>query len=117
MDKTIGPAARTLRFLAFTLGIAGVILWAIRDIDPRPWIALRYCGLDLRAMLWHHKFYFGGDWKVPGWWRFTQACQYVAGSWLASLTVGAALFAGDVAARWIDRLIVRWNRTPTAPMS
>ena len=117
MDKTIGPASRTLRFLAFALGIAGLILWAVRGFDGRPWIALRFCGLDLRALLWHHEFYFGGGWRVPGWWRFTQAYQYVAGSWLASISVGAALFVGGIGARWLDRLIVRWNRTPTVPLS
>ena len=112
MDKTIGPASRTLRFLVFALGIAGAILWAVHSVDPRPWIVIRFLGLDMWALLWHREFYFGGHWKVPGWRLFAPAYQYVSGSWLASLTVGAAIFVGGVAARWIDRLIVRWNRPP-----
>lgn len=102
-SQAIGPAARTARFLLFTLGIAGVILWAIQAIDPRPWTDLRFCGLELRVVLAGHS---------PDWRGFVTAYRYVAASWIASLSVGGALFAGGVGARWLDRLIVRWNRMP-----
>jgi hypothetical protein len=116
MDKTIGPAARTMRFLAFTLVLAGTILWAVRHADPRPWIILRFLGLDMRAMFTHREFYFDGRWLIPGWRFLSPLYQYIAGSWKASLMVGAALFVGGVAALQIDRWIIRWNRSPTRPM-
>ncbi|AWP24522.1 hypothetical protein C4901_15300 [Acidiferrobacter sp. SPIII_3] len=117
MDKTIGPAARTLRFLALTLGIAGAILWAVRWWVPQPWTVIVFLGRDLRATFWHHEFWFNGRWHHPGRGHFDQSYAYVAGSWQASLMVGAALFVGGVGALWLDRLIVRWLRTPTRPMS
>lgn len=102
-SQAIGPAARTARFLLFTLGIAGAILWAIQAIDPRPWIVLRFCGQELRAALAGHS---------PEWHQFVTAYRYLAASWIASLSIGAALFVGGVGARWLDRMIVRWNRMP-----
>lgn len=103
MSQAIGPAARTARFLMFTFIIAVACLWAVRAIDPRPWAVLRFCGLELRAMLTGHD---------PDLRMLAEAYRWLAASWTASLSVGAALFVGGVAARWLDQLVVRWNRTP-----
>ena len=111
MDKTIGPAARTMRFLGMTAILAGVILWAVRAIDPRPWIVIVFIGRDLWALFWRHEFYFNGRWFYPSWHYFYASYLYLAGSWQASLSTGVALFFGGVVALWIDRLLVRWNRS------
>lgn len=112
MDKTIGPAARTARFVMFTFGIAGTILWAVRSWVPRPWVAIHFIGRDLWALFWRHEFWFNSQWRYPSWHYLYQWYAYLATSWKASLSVGVALFAGGVGALWLDRLIVRWNRTP-----
>lgn len=117
MNKTIGPAARTMRFLLITPATAALILWAARGWVPRPWTVIVFLGRDLWATLWGHEFWFNGHWLVPGWRFLCPSYEYVAASWQASLLVGGALFVGGVAALWIDRLIVRWHRTPTIPMS
>ena len=116
MDKTIGPAARSVRFLLFTAILTGAILWAVRGIEPRPWTVIVFLGRDLRAMFEHHEFYANGRWWAPGWRYVPVSYHYLAASWKAALAVGVALFVGGVAALWIDRLIVRWLRTPTRPM-
>jgi hypothetical protein len=110
MDKTIGPASRTLRFLLFTAILASTILWAARAWVPRPWIVVGFTGRDMLALFLHREFWFNGHWRYPSWHYFYASYQYLAGSWQASLTTGAALFVGGVAALWIDRLVVRWNR-------
>lgn len=117
MDKTIGPASRTMRFLAFTAILAGTILWSVREWVPRPWIVIVFLGRALWATLWGHEFWFNGRWHHPGRGHFYQSYVYLAASWQASLSVGVAFFVGGVVALWIDRWIVRWNRTPTLPMS
>lgn len=121
--KVIGPAARTLRFVALTPILAGTILWSVHEWVPRPWAVIRFlgrdCGRDLWAMLFHifHPgLWFSGPWYYHPRWHFYAAYRYIAGSWQASLAVGIALFVGGVAALWIDRQIVRWNRSPTKPM-
>ena len=116
MDKTIGPAARTMRFLSLTLVLAGAILWAARAWVPRPWTVIIFLGRDLWATLWGHEFYFNGRWHHPGRGHLYQSYRYIAASWKASLAVGVALFIGGVAALWTDRVLVKWNRTPTRPM-
>lgn len=116
MDKTIGPAARSVRFLLITPATAALILWAARRIEPRTWKVLRFLGQDLWAMWAGHEFWQAGRWVAPGWRFFPDAYHYVAASWQASAAIGAALFAGGFTALWIDRLIIRWNRTPTRPM-
>ena len=110
--KAIGPAARTVRFLLITPSIAGLILWAVRDIEPRPWAVLRFLALDARAAFLGHEFYFNGHWIVPGWRWLAPSYQYVAGSWRASLVVGLALFLGGLVATGLDRLVRRWHRSP-----
>ena len=112
MEKTIGPAARSLRFLLFTAILAGAILWSVRAIDPRPWAVIVFSGRDLWAGCWGREFWFNGHWLVPGWRYVYPSYQYIAGSWKASLSVGVALLVGGVLSLWIDRLIVRWNRSP-----
>lgn len=116
MDKTIGPAARSVRFLLIAPATAGMILWGVRGWIPGPWIVLRSLWQDLDGMWTNHEIWLGGRWRTPGWRFFPEAMRYVAGSWQASLTIGVALFVGGVVALWIDRLIIRWNRTPTRPM-
>ncbi len=112
MDRTIGPAARTMRFLAITSAVASTILWAARGIEGRPWAALRFLMLDARAAFLGHQFYFNGHWIVPGWHWLAPSYQYVAGSWRASLVVGLALFIGGLVAVGLDRLVLRWHRSP-----
>lgn len=116
MDKAIGPAARTVRFLLIMPTLTGVILWAARSIEARPWIVLRFLWLDLGGMVSHHEFWFNGRWLVPGWRYFPVSYHYLAASWKASLAVGAALFLAGVGALWIDRLIIRWHRSPVRPL-
>ena len=112
MDRTIGPAARTMRFLAITLTLGGANLWAVRGIEPRPWAVLRFLALDARAAFTRHEFYFNHHWMVPGWRYAYPSYQYIASSWQASLTVGLALFLGGLAAVGLDRLVRRWHRSP-----
>jgi hypothetical protein len=112
MDKTIGPAARSVRFPAITLTLGGTILWAARGIEPRPWAVMRFLMLDARGALLGHQFYFNGHWIVPGWRYVYPSYQYIASSWKASLAVGAALFIGGLVATGLDRLVLRWYRSP-----
>ena len=116
MDETIGPAARTLRYLLFTAILAGAILWAARSWGPQPWTVIVFSGGDLWAWCLRREFWFNGHWRYPRWHYFYASYKYIAGSWKASLSVGTALFVGGVAALWIDRLLIKWNRTPTRPM-
>jgi hypothetical protein len=108
--KAIGPAARATRFLLVTPSVAGLILWAVRGIEPRPWTALRFLMLDARAAFLGHQFYFNGHWIVPGWRWLAPSYQYLAHSWKASLTVGLAIFIGGLVAVGLDRLVRRWHR-------
>ncbi|MHB1608446.1 MAG: hypothetical protein ACYCXX_07370 [Acidiferrobacter thiooxydans] len=110
--KAIGPAARTVRFLLITPSVAGLILWAVRGIEPRPWTVLRFLWMDARAGFLEHQFYFNGHWIVPGWRYAYPSYQYIASSWKSSLTVGLALFLGGLAAVGLDRLARRWHRSP-----
>ncbi len=113
IDKSIGPASRTVRFLAIAPTVAGVILWAVRSIEVRPWIVLHFLLLDARGSFTGHEFYFDGHWIVPGWRWLAPSYRYIAESWAASLAVGLALFAGGLAAFAVNRLVVRLHRTPT----
>ena len=110
--KAIGPAARATRFLLITPSVAGLMLWAARGIEPRPWTVLRFLWLDARAAFLGHQFYFDGRWIVPGWRYAYPSYQYLAHSWKASLAVGAALFIGGLVATGLDRLVRRWHRNP-----
>ena len=112
-DKPIGPASRAARFLLITPCAATAVLWAVRSIEARPWIVLHFLLLDARGLFTGHEFYFDGHWIVPGWRWLSPSYAYISESWHASLTVGLALFAGGLAAHWIDRLVIRWHRTPT----
>jgi hypothetical protein len=105
-----------MRFLVFTAILAGAILWAARAWVPRPWIVVDFLGRDLWGTLWDREFWFNGRWHYPGRGHLYQSYAYIAASWKASLAVGVALFVGGVLSLWVDRLFVRWNRSPTRPM-
>ena len=112
IDKSIGPASRTARFLAITPTVAGAVLWAVRSIEARPWRVIRFLWMDARGSLTGREFWFNGRWVVPGWRWLAPSYAYIAGSWAASLAVGAALFVGGLAAFAINRLAVRLHRNP-----
>ena len=113
IDKPTGPASRTVRFLAITPTVAGVILWAVRGIEARPWIVLRFLLLDARGLFTGHEFWFDGRWIVPGWRWLAPSYEYIAGSWEASFAVGLALFVGGVVALGINKLVIRLHRNPS----
>ncbi len=112
IDKPTGPASRAVRFLAITPATAGVILWAVRSIEARPWVVIRFLWQDLLASITGHEFYFNGRWITPGSRWLAPSYQYVASSWKASLVVGLALFLGGLASYGVNRLVVRLHRNP-----
>lgn len=114
MDKPIGPAARTIRFLAITPTVAGMILWAARSIEARPWTVIRFLWRDALASITGHEFWFNGRWITPGspQWLY-QSYEHIAASWKASAAVGLALFLGGLASYGVNRLVVRLHRNPS----
>ena len=113
IDKPTGPASRTVRFLAITPTVAGVILWAMRELEALPRIVLHYLLLDARGLFNGHEFWFNGRWIVPGWRWLAPSYEYIAGSWEASFAVGLALFVGGVVALGINKLVIRLHRNPS----
>ncbi len=113
IDKPTGPASRAVRFLAITPGVAGIILWAIRGLEARPWIVLHFLLLDARGLFIGHEFWFDGHWIVPGWRWLAPSYAYISESWRASLTVGLALFVGGLVSYGVNRIVIRLHRNPS----